>query len=119
MQNAEAVLAVLRERGRKRETSSRSRHKSLESPVHRKVPAGFGGRLRGKGPQQRDLAAQPILLPLSYGGSRSGRIPDAARGGVVGIVGEVAGFAPEGAPHPVGRVCVAAVEHRCEDLREY
>src|SRR3954471_23895906 len=62
MQNAEAVLAVLRERGRKRETSSRSRHKSLESPVHRKVPAGFGGRLRGKGPQQRDLAAQPILL---------------------------------------------------------
>jgi hypothetical protein len=26
------------------------------------VPAGFGGRLRGKGPQQRDLAAQPILL---------------------------------------------------------
>src|SRR4051795_11801870 len=64
MQNAEAVLAVLRERGRKRETSSRSRHKSLESPVHRKVPAGFGGRLRGKGPQQRDLAAQPILLVL-------------------------------------------------------
>jgi len=47
MQNAEAVLAVL---------------KSLESPVHPKVPAGFGGRLRGKGPQQRDLAAQPILL---------------------------------------------------------
>jgi len=32
--------------------------------VHRKVPAGFGGRLRGKGPQQRDLAAQPILLLL-------------------------------------------------------
>jgi hypothetical protein len=62
MQNAETVLAVLRERGRKRETSSRSRHKSLESPVHRKVPAGFGGRLRGKGPQQRDLAVQPILL---------------------------------------------------------
>jgi len=30
--------------------------------VHPKVPAGFGGRLRGKGPQQRDLAAQPILL---------------------------------------------------------
>jgi hypothetical protein len=30
--------------------------------VHRKVPAGFGGRLRGKGPPQRDLAAQPILL---------------------------------------------------------
>ena len=30
--------------------------------MHRKVPAGFGGRLRGKGPQQRDLAAQPILL---------------------------------------------------------
>ena len=49
MQNAEAVLAVL---------------KSLESPVHPKVPAGFGGRLRGKGPQQRDLAAQPILLVL-------------------------------------------------------
>jgi hypothetical protein len=23
---------------------------------------GFGGRLRGKGPPQRDLAAQPILL---------------------------------------------------------
>jgi hypothetical protein len=32
--------------------------------VHLKVPAGFGGRLRGKGPQQRDLAAQPILLAL-------------------------------------------------------
>src|SRR3954470_22042707 len=60
MQNAGAVLAALCERGRK--TLSRSRHKSLESPVHRKVPAGFGGRLRGKGPQQRDLAAQPILL---------------------------------------------------------
>ena len=30
--------------------------------MHLKVPAGFGGRLRGKGPQQRDLAAQPILL---------------------------------------------------------
>ena len=30
--------------------------------MHPKVPAGFGGRLRGKGPQQRDLAAQPILL---------------------------------------------------------
>jgi hypothetical protein len=32
--------------------------------VHRKVPAGFGGRLRGKGPhppsRARDLAAQPI-----------------------------------------------------------
>jgi hypothetical protein len=30
------------------------------------VPAGFGGRLRGKGPRpitrERDLAAQPILL---------------------------------------------------------
>ena len=32
--------------------------------MHPKVPAGFGGRLRGKGPQQRDLAAQPILLLL-------------------------------------------------------
>jgi len=32
--------------------------------VHLKVPAGFGGRLRGKGPHQRDLAAQPILLGL-------------------------------------------------------
>ena len=32
--------------------------------MHPKVPAGFGGRLRGKGPQQRDLAAQPILLML-------------------------------------------------------
>ena len=30
--------------------------------MHPKMPAGFGGRLRGKGPQQRDLAAQPILL---------------------------------------------------------
>jgi hypothetical protein len=30
--------------------------------VHQKVPAGFGGRLRGKGPHERDLAAQPILL---------------------------------------------------------
>lgn len=33
--------------------------------MHRKVPAGFGGRLRGKGPQpqgKRDLAAQPILF---------------------------------------------------------
>src|SRR5258708_34895114 len=45
------------------QTPSRTRHKSPESPVHRKVPDGFGGRLRGKGPQQRDLAAQPILLP--------------------------------------------------------
>ena len=36
--------------------------------MHRKVPAGFGGRLRGKGPRpitrERDLAAQPILLAL-------------------------------------------------------
>ena len=31
-------------------TRSRARHKSPESLVHRKVPAGFGGRLRGKGP---------------------------------------------------------------------
>ena len=31
--------------------------------MHQKVPAGFGGRLRGKGPPPRDLAAQPILLP--------------------------------------------------------
>ena len=33
--------------------------------MHRKVPAGFGGRLRGKGPhphRERDLAAQPILF---------------------------------------------------------
>ena len=34
--------------------------------MHRKVPAGFGGRLRGKGPhpplRARDLAAQPIRL---------------------------------------------------------
>ena len=31
--------------------------------MHRKVPAGFGGRLRGKGhATERDLAAQPILL---------------------------------------------------------
>jgi hypothetical protein len=29
---------------------SRTRHRSPESPVHRKVSAGFGGRLRGKGP---------------------------------------------------------------------
>src|SRR3954454_24546702 len=65
MQNAGAVLAALCERGRK--TLSRSRHKSLESPVHRKVPAGFGGRRRGKGPQQRDLAAQPILLVGVHG----------------------------------------------------
>ena len=36
--------------------------------MHRKVPAGFGGRLRGKGPRpitrERNLAAQPILLAL-------------------------------------------------------
>ena len=65
MQNAGAVLAALCERGRK---TFRSRHKSLESPVHRKVPAGFGGRLRGKGPQrERDLAAQPILLDGVHG----------------------------------------------------
>ena len=30
--------------------------------MHRKVPAGFGGRLHGKGPHQRDLAVQPTLL---------------------------------------------------------
>src|SRR6516225_11673779 len=29
---------------------SRTRHKSLESPVRSKAHAGFGGRLRGKGP---------------------------------------------------------------------
>ena len=29
--------------------------------MHRKVPTGFGGRLRGKGPQERDLAGQPTL----------------------------------------------------------
>ena len=32
--------------------------------MHQKVPAGFGGRLRGKGPHppgKRNLAAQPIL----------------------------------------------------------
>ena len=64
MQDAGTVLAVLRERGREdiHTTPSRTRHKSPESPVHRKVPAGFGGGLRGKGPPLRDLAAQPILL---------------------------------------------------------
>jgi len=49
MQDAGTVLEVLQ---------------SLESPVHWKVPAGFGGRLRGKGPHPRwapDLAAQPTL----------------------------------------------------------
>ena len=46
-----------------RALASRSRRKSLESPVHRKVPAGFEGRLRGKGPQHRDLAAQPCRVP--------------------------------------------------------
>ena len=35
--------------------------------MHPKVPAGFGGRLRGKGPRQRDLAAQPILSPKVLG----------------------------------------------------
>jgi HNH endonuclease len=46
--------------------------------VHRKVPAGFGGRLRGKGPhphQVRDLAAQPILLRLLLA---SGCLPERA-----------------------------------------
>ena len=30
--------------------------------MHQKVPAGFGGRLRGKGPHQRNLTAQPIMF---------------------------------------------------------
>jgi hypothetical protein len=42
--------------------SSRSRHKSLESPVHLKVPAGFGGRLRGKGRNSGTSPRSPILL---------------------------------------------------------
>ena len=37
----------------------RTRLRSLESHVHRKMPAWFGGELRGKGPaRNRDLAAQ-------------------------------------------------------------
>jgi hypothetical protein len=42
------------------------------------LPAGFGGRLRGKGPhphRERDLAAQPTLLRsagLPVGGYRAG-----------------------------------------------
>ena len=56
MQNAETVLDVLRER-----------HGIVTGePSASKVPAGFGGRLRGKGPRpitrERNLAAQPILL---------------------------------------------------------
>ena len=42
--------------------------------MHPKVPAGFGGRLRGKGPQQRDLAAQPILL-LEILAKHCGEVP--------------------------------------------
>ena len=46
-------------------TLSRTRHKSPESPVHQKVPAGFGGRLRGKGPPHPAgprRAAHPVAL---------------------------------------------------------
>jgi transposase len=74
MQDAGTVLGIL--------LPSRTRHKSLESPVHRKVPAGFGGRLRGKGPQpqgKRDLAAQPILS----GPDTTCFVMDPTRAGVV------------------------------------
>src|SRR6266851_4104364 len=40
-------------------TRSRTRHKSPESPVHRKVHAGFGGRLPGKGPGSRNTNTGP------------------------------------------------------------
>ena len=52
-------------------TPSRTRHKSLESPVHRKVHAEFGGRLHGKGPSSCSMntgprrAAHPTRTPSS------------------------------------------------------
>jgi hypothetical protein len=51
MQNAEVVLGVLRE----------TRRRSLESHVHRKVPAWFGGEPRGKGPVSKGTS--PCGLP--------------------------------------------------------
>ena len=44
-------------------TPSRTRHKSLESPVQRKPHAGFGGRLRGKGLGSR--SCEPGTSPRS------------------------------------------------------
>ena len=85
MQNAEAVLAVL---------------KSLESPVHPKVPAGFGGRLRGKGPQQRDLAAQPILLHRITGehGAEVSFTEDEHPVGDLGAYGQIRGVRRSSSP---------------------
>jgi hypothetical protein len=44
------------------------------------VPAGFGGRLRGKGPHQRDLAAQPILFQERDSRLLVGTVPDQGQG---------------------------------------
>jgi hypothetical protein len=78
--------------------------------VHLKVPAGFGGRLRGKGPQQRDLAAQPILLALEL----------AQHGCGVSLVDEektVEEFAADGADEAFGDRVRPRRTHRClEDL---
>jgi len=76
--------------------------------VHLKVPAGFGGRLRGKGPQQRDLAAQPILLALEL----------AQHGCGVSLVDEektVEEFAADGADEAFGDRVGPRCPHWCAD----
>ena len=48
----------------------RTRRRSLESHVHRKVPAWFGGGPRGKGAAPGHLAARPILSSGCPGSAR-------------------------------------------------
>lgn len=70
MQETEVVLSVLRERGRK--TWSRTRHKSLESPVPGKRARRVrreAARKRPKPKQVRDLAGQPTLPGVTSGQS--------------------------------------------------
>ena len=78
MQEAEVVLSVLRERGWVYSNPvahgiNRWRARCLESGH-----AGFGGRLRGKGPHPhgiRDLAVQPTLLGVTpHRGERESRL---------------------------------------------
>jgi hypothetical protein len=71
MQETEVVLSVLRERG------SRTRHKSLESPVPGKRARRVrreAARKRPKPNQVRDLAVQPTLLGvMPHQGGRESR----------------------------------------------
>ena len=80
--------------------------------MHPKVPAGFGGRLRGKGPRpitrERDLAAQPILL--------TPELPEHGRGVLlVDDQDPVEEFAADGADEAFGDGVGLRCPHRCLD----